>query len=251
MAKFFNKIRKQLVSEKPSFERTTNYLKYAIGEIILVVIGILIALQVNNWNQERKDRKEGELITQNIYEEFINNQELLKESRNLNEDALSANKLLINLVGAERPGLAKYNLDSIFHRSLMAETYLPTSNSLQDILQSGRMNLLNNAELKNTILSWKSTLDLFHEYYKLQANWYNNQYMPYMLSVISFKQMAAYSQNSWSGKSKLTTNYYPVFQDLKFENIVGNDLYLIEYMLGQLEKIEEYQEKIIELTKDN
>lgn len=50
MAKFFNKIRKKLLREG----KTTSYLKYAIGEIVLVVIGILIALQVNNWNEKRK-----------------------------------------------------------------------------------------------------------------------------------------------------------------------------------------------------
>jgi len=50
MAKLFNNIRKKLISEKPSATRTANYLKYAIGEIILVMIGILLALQINNWN---------------------------------------------------------------------------------------------------------------------------------------------------------------------------------------------------------
>jgi hypothetical protein len=246
MIKFFRNIRKKLAAQN----KVAAYLRYAIGEILLVVIGILIALQVNNWNQERKNLKEGKLIKQNINEEFIKNQDLLKESRNLNEAALSANKLLINLIGAEKPELEKYNLDSIFNCSLMAETYLPTSNSLMDIMQSGRTNLLNNTELKNTIQSWNAALDLFKEYYRLQANWYNNQYMPYMLPIISFKQMDIYNQNSWSGKSKLTTDYYTAFQDLKFENIVDNQLYLTEFLLKQLEKIEEYQLKIIELTND-
>tara|TARA_R110002096_G_C14359795_1_gene703880 strand:- start:5 stop:796 length:792 start_codon:yes stop_codon:yes gene_type:complete len=50
MIKFFRKIRKNLLSEG----KTEKYFKYAIGEIILVVIGILIALQVNNWNETRK-----------------------------------------------------------------------------------------------------------------------------------------------------------------------------------------------------
>jgi len=50
MIKFFRNIRKTLIKEG----KTANYLKYAIGEIILVVIGILIALQINNWNEERK-----------------------------------------------------------------------------------------------------------------------------------------------------------------------------------------------------
>jgi len=48
MAKLFNKIRKQLVSDKPPFERTSNYLKYTIGEIVLVVIGILIVSNFKN-----------------------------------------------------------------------------------------------------------------------------------------------------------------------------------------------------------
>jgi hypothetical protein len=50
MLKFFRKIRQKLLLEG----KVSNYLKYAIGEIFLVVIGILIALQINNWNENRK-----------------------------------------------------------------------------------------------------------------------------------------------------------------------------------------------------
>ncbi|MGS2727548.1 DUF6090 family protein [Psychroserpens sp. BH13MA-6] len=53
MIKFFRKIRHNLLSEG----KTGKYLKYAIGEIILVVIGILIALQINNWNENQKENK--------------------------------------------------------------------------------------------------------------------------------------------------------------------------------------------------
>ena len=52
MIKFFRKIRYDLMEKN----KTGKYLKYAIGEIILVVIGILIALQINNWNEDRKRR---------------------------------------------------------------------------------------------------------------------------------------------------------------------------------------------------
>ena len=50
MIKFFRKIRQRLLTEN----KFSKYLLYAIGEIILVVIGILIALQINNWNEGRK-----------------------------------------------------------------------------------------------------------------------------------------------------------------------------------------------------
>ena len=54
MIKFFRHIRKDLMEQN----KTSRYLKYAIGEIILVVIGILIALQINNWNELRKSNIE-------------------------------------------------------------------------------------------------------------------------------------------------------------------------------------------------
>jgi len=49
MIKFFRNIRKKILEQG----KTTNYLKYAFGEIVLVVIGILIALQINNWNETK------------------------------------------------------------------------------------------------------------------------------------------------------------------------------------------------------
>jgi len=58
MIKFFRKIRQNLLMEN----KTGKYFKYAIGEIVLVVIGILIALQINNWNEENKTSKKEELI---------------------------------------------------------------------------------------------------------------------------------------------------------------------------------------------
>lgn len=67
MLKFFRKIRQNLLSEG----KTGKYLKYAIGEIVLVVIGILIALQINNWNLERKSRLELKLVYQIIKSDLV------------------------------------------------------------------------------------------------------------------------------------------------------------------------------------
>lgn len=54
MIKFFSKIRKQLLEQN----KTGKHLKYAVGEIILVMIGILLALQINNWNSNRQLKKD-------------------------------------------------------------------------------------------------------------------------------------------------------------------------------------------------
>lgn len=66
MIKFFRHIRKQLLGEG----KTAKYFKYAIGEIVLVVIGILIALQINNWNEKRIHNNSARIYIENIREEL-------------------------------------------------------------------------------------------------------------------------------------------------------------------------------------
>lgn len=62
MIKFFRKIRQNLIMQ----DKSSKYFKYAIGEIVLVVIGILIALQINNWNENRKQQNEFNNILKTI-----------------------------------------------------------------------------------------------------------------------------------------------------------------------------------------
>ncbi len=69
MIKFFRKIRQNLLSEG----KTGKYFKYAIGEIILVVIGILIAVSINNWNEARKDKITEQKVLKTLKSDFKSN----------------------------------------------------------------------------------------------------------------------------------------------------------------------------------
>ena len=75
MLTFFRKIRKNLQGSG----QTRKYLLYAIGEIALVVIGILIALQVNNWNERRKDRQKEQKILETLAENLERNCTIFKD----------------------------------------------------------------------------------------------------------------------------------------------------------------------------
>ena len=81
MIKFFRRIRQQLLTEN----KFSKYLLYAIGEIILVVIGILIALQINNWNENRKIQK----LEAQIYTELKSD---LLQTRNDIKNTISKHK---------------------------------------------------------------------------------------------------------------------------------------------------------------
>jgi hypothetical protein len=71
MNKFFSKIRQNLLIEN----KTGKYLKYAFGEIILVVVGILLALQINNWNEHRKLKAEEIKLLKEMRSALISDQE--------------------------------------------------------------------------------------------------------------------------------------------------------------------------------
>ena len=67
MARIFNRIRKDLLFT----QKFRKYLVYAVGEIILVVVGILIALQINNWNEKRKKVNEFRDIVSTIRQDLV------------------------------------------------------------------------------------------------------------------------------------------------------------------------------------
>ena len=88
MIKFFRKIRYDLMKNN----KTGKYLKYAIGEIILVMIGILLALQVNNWNETRKISNTIESLFSVFENELENN---IRDSNSLIRRGYSIDSLII------------------------------------------------------------------------------------------------------------------------------------------------------------
>mgnify|MGYP003640986258 CR=1 FL=1 len=92
MIKFFRKIRQNLLSEG----KTGKYFKYAIGEILLVVIGILIALSINNWNETNKLKKIEEKVLNNIKNDLVQNKQDLLKNVKRHEFQISEFNILIN-----------------------------------------------------------------------------------------------------------------------------------------------------------
>jgi uncharacterized protein YqcC (DUF446 family) len=89
MIKFFRKIRQSLLAEG----KFAQYLKYAIGEIVLVVIGILIALSINNWNEARKVEKTNKILLQKLIGELDLNMARLTYLDTANRDENGVSKL--------------------------------------------------------------------------------------------------------------------------------------------------------------
>lgn len=128
MIKFFRHIRKSMIKDN----KASKYLVYAIGEIALVVIGILIALSINNWNDQKKLILEEQEVIRSLTEELRGNIEKLKDAIKVNT---RIEKLTTKVIDSLRMDVPKIKEDSF----IQSTNYIPTSFEtfvLQDVISS-------------------------------------------------------------------------------------------------------------------
>lgn len=132
----------------------SKYLRYAIGEIILVVIGILVALQVNNWNEHRKEKAEEKKILLSLHNEISNNIEILKTVIDEKNKIINVNQYIIDNTGKNGTWKSEKSLDSLMNYiSLSGWIFVPQNGVLNEIINSGKLLLIENDLIKNEIAS--------------------------------------------------------------------------------------------------
>jgi uncharacterized membrane-anchored protein YhcB (DUF1043 family) len=150
MAKLFNNIRKKLVSEKPSATRTSNYLKYAIGEIVLVVIGILIALQINNWNEHRKNINQELKLLHSFKIGLEKDLSDIDSNIKTHTRGINSANLILNLLKKNK----SYNDSLAKHFSNATQpSFFLNSTSAFETLKSKGIDLISNKKLKNDLIN--------------------------------------------------------------------------------------------------
>lgn len=142
MIQFFRKIRKELLTEN----KISKYLFYAIGEIVLVVIGILIALQINNWNNNRIKKNAENQYYQNIKRQITEDkQEIIG---NINYNNVDLNKLKYGVQIIEENDRSK--TDSLGYIAMNLVRYSDfnrQSNIYETMVNSGEIKLLKNPDI--------------------------------------------------------------------------------------------------------
>lgn len=148
MISFFRIIRRKLLSEG----KTRRYLKYALGETVLVVIGILIALQINNWNEKRiQYEKEKEFIS-SVKNDLKQDRAFIQRIIETIEPKIEAydtlNRDLLDLYRNDRKAL-----DSIFQVYFTANrTFYPILGSYQSAVSGNQFTHFRNKELSNKLI---------------------------------------------------------------------------------------------------
>ena len=245
MINIFRKIRKQLANDN----KPLKYMRYAFGEIILVVIGILIALQINSWNKDRIAKMEEIQILKNLHNEFQENEYLLNEVVDINVKCFNTGVSIMGLFGKERWEIANYNIDSLIFFSFEKRQFNPSENALQDLLQSGRYQLISNDDLKKSLYQWSQKMLSAKERYSGMDSKIEQDIVPYLSKNYSFNDIDRYGPLNWENKSILKIDKLLIFEDIEYENNVDDLLYRVNDYRNDLIDLQSIIKRILKETE--
>ncbi|MFH6768277.1 DUF6090 family protein [Gaetbulibacter aquiaggeris] len=240
MIKLFRNFRQNLLNEG----KTSKYFKYAIGEIVLVVLGILIALQINNWNQNRMNKQNEKLILKELHKEFISNKTQLDTVIFINKRSFQSVKYVKSKLPID---IEKVNLDSLaFHLYFMGytNTFNPSNGVTKALMNSSTFNLISNDELRQLLICWD---DVVIDYQEEEIYAYNN----YVNHLKAFEKKHFYwdDYKHWLTDPRIDLT---ILESIEFDNYVLDRYYdlkgIFENTSEELENVTNTIDKIIELS---
>lgn len=182
MIKFFRKIRQKLLTEN----KVSKYLFYAFGEIMLVMIGILLALQVNNWNQDRISRQLEKIYLKNFLLDLKTDSLCLARNyKTLNDEKKQGLKIIQKLLNQQ--SCCRDSIKSALSSSAFLGWAIHNERSkatFNEIVPSGNLRLISNPNLRVAIMEYYTYWDHAYERQeKRKSNYANLTYKLFELET--------------------------------------------------------------------
>ncbi|MDM9631504.1 DUF6090 family protein [Robiginitalea aurantiaca] len=234
--------------------KTGKYIQYALGEIILVVIGILIALQINNWNENRKNRIAEADYYCRILEDLELNEKLIDETSELISNKIKLCKELLsdlNKIPNDRSTILNK-----FVVALRQDVFVPSNIAFEDITSSGQLKLLTDLKLKNRLIQHSAflnnILNLLQENRNViidrmddfeSMSEFGYQDVDYLKRELDREHIALLPKNNWTNDPN-----NPIF--LKFQDNLIVYIAMLIRQKQHLSNLKKEMQEPIELLKD-
>ena len=261
MIKFFRNFRLILMTETNSGDqketaispqrRVIKYLLYAIGEIILVVIGILIALQINNNNDLRKEREKEIHYLENIKQDLIfNNHEIDKYIAIRAQCIESANLLIKHFEGEPVTDYTAFNALGVQIYSW--QKFHQNDNTFQELVNSGNLSLISNDSIKNMLQNLEALYKVMkseEDHFRFDTETLIYEPLYRLMDLNDLVNNYAYNvSNGQEGENiELNADHFKEYlKEIKLKN--GFAMTVLEFgvLNGELEEMKQLSETLIE-----
>ena len=253
MVKIFRNIRQKLAAENS----VAKYLRYAVGEIILVVIGILIALQINNWNEQRKERLVEIKYLKNLKHDLQSDSAEIAKYKKIRLDIADAAQKLLSFAKMQQVDDV-YKLDSLYISVAIWYDFVPHNNTFNELISSGNLQIIKNDSIKNLLLDLNNENEQLVSARNHMRREYDNYLYDQRAKQISFFDVndpdEVHSVLEWfypnrqsilKNPVKLRKNFRMLFNNTMFINglalATGNNLWIVNVnyanMLNDINKL--------------
>ncbi len=216
MLTFFRRIRKELLDGGA----TRKYLLYAIGEIALVVIGILIALQINNWNENKsKSLRENDYLMA-LSADFNQTKSEFENNKNEHQTVKVSMKLILDWAESGSVPLDEQpRFDSVFGGVFWHPSFDPPLGTIEAILGSGNVDLIENRELVSQLTQWTSFVDNYRSVESRAVDHFYQVIYPFMSERVNLQDLdkGIPTELPWAHDS---TDAYLLVSNQGFQNMI-------------------------------
>ena len=211
-----------------SENKTGKYMKYALGEILLVMIGILLALQVNNWNEVRKMRVDSITFLQRLSHEIQQNvTATIEEIRVETAQAESSNALLNMFLEEVTPGSSR-KIDSLIFIIMNSNSINVKQGTLTEGLNTGKVALIASDSLKSKLYSLTSFIEDIKYMERIESNDILDNLTPFLYKNFNYRTMdrgfADHKEQLQRSKFDSQQNL-ELLNSMEFESIIDNRFY--------------------------
>lgn len=226
----------------------SKYLLYAIGEIILVVIGILIALSLNNWNEEKKTIAEEKVLLSSLLEDFKNNKLTIENQIYWYNYFIPFYESKLHYMGTNANELNQGMKDTLISKVFMNPIF--SIGTLNSITNSDQSELIQNTELKRMLNAYTSGIDLNLKRLEEIDELRTKQLEPLIESRVSLLERTI-NKHKYADllPNALTSDYNALLNDVKFQNTLLKMLELINRYISDTNNFLEKTDTIVELLQ--
>jgi hypothetical protein len=243
MIKFFRKIRQNMLTEN----KTGTYFKYAIGEIILVVIGILIALSINNWNENRKNSNEEIAILQSLDKNLILAK---KQSESLVSTEKDSKAVLLLVLGIDTITDKNSISDNIFKDAFWSlENNIPVINTYADLKNSNKLGLIKNQKIKEKFTSLEVNLNKLKGFLDDRLHVQQIRIDDVSENEINFIPLIKSSIPTINITNEKQNNYEQIINNQRIRNLLGIKLNMTQDVLNYRENLDKEIKELIMLIE--
>jgi hypothetical protein len=225
-------------------DKTRKYLFYAVGEIALVVIGILIALQVNNWNEKRRDATLRDQMILALQAEFTDNLEQVNFILSKHQLVEKSIHHSLEIMEQQASVVSLDSLETLIRYLQFNYTFDPRNGALRTAISSGNIHLLQDPELKTLLFEWEDGVADLNED-ELISREYVNQNRDIFYRFTNRLNTASIAFDDIR-KSKFPSRYDLLFEDKKFEDFLAFRILGVRSNINEIETVRSHNMQILD-----